>query len=223
VEVHLTGCQVLHLSARRWSAAVAAMALALTLTACTGGSGDREATASGTAGATSGVPGPTSTGSPSRPSSGSPGPATGGTSPATAVRGTAKPSVAISLLKPVAIGRPATVTRGVTVTVGKLTTMRVTANAPGETSGSAVSFVVEVRNAAGRTVDLGGVAVTVSFANNVPAVPSSSAPNAPLTGKLATGKSARGTYVFRMPESAVRTVRIQVATDFAAGIAVFRR
>jgi hypothetical protein len=126
-------------------------------------------------------------------------------------------------LPPVAIGQAATITPGVTVTVGGLSTLTVAAQVPGETSGPAVSFAVQVRNDSAHPVGLGGVAVTVSHGKGVPAMPSSSAPYAPLVGSLPAGKSARGTYVFRVPASAVGTVRIEVASDFAAGIAVFRR
>lgn len=181
-------------------------------------------------GSPAGGSGPASTGqgSPTAATTGAPGtsgPAPSSSSPGRSSPGTAtgQPSVAITTLPPVSVGRTATVTSGVTVSVSGLSTLTVTAVAPGDTSGPAVSFVVEMDNHTAKAVDLDGMAITVSYGNGVPASPSSAAPNAPLGGSLAPGKSARGTYVFRVPPSGAGSVQIQVASNFAAGIAVFRR
>jgi hypothetical protein len=199
---------------------VPALGVGIVLAACSAGSSPAGSSASASAG----------TGSPSAvtaatdvPSGSDQGPATPASSSTVPGTATAKPSVAITTLPPVGVGQTATVTSGVTVTVGALSTLTVTADAPGDTSGPAVSFVVGVGNHSANAVDLGGVAVTVSYSTGVPAAPSSAAPNAPLHGSLDPGKSARGTYVFRVPSSGAGTVQIQVASSFAAGVAVFRR
>ncbi|HET9657907.1 MAG TPA: hypothetical protein VFP72_21325 [Kineosporiaceae bacterium] len=202
----------------RRTPAVVTVALALgvgVLAGCSGGGSP----AGGSGG------GPTRQGSPAAATTGTPG--TGGpvpdpssTSPGAA---TGQSSVAVTTLPPVSVGRTATVTSGVTVSVSGLSTLTVTAAAPGDTSGPAVSFVVEVDNHTAKAVDLDGVAITVSYGNGIPAAPSSAAPNAPFGGSLAPGKSAQGTYVFRVPPSGAGSVQIQVASNFAAGIAVFRR
>lgn len=134
----------------------------------------------------------------------------------------ARPSVAVSTLKPVAIGTPVTVTGGVQVSIKDLRRITVTANGPGETSGPAVSFVVEVRNDSAEQVDLGGFAVTATYGKSTPAIPSGAKPSKPLSGALATGKSASGTYVFRVPKTGSKTITVQVTSDAASGIAVFR-
>lgn len=138
--------------------------------------------------------------------------------PTTSVR----PSVAVSTLKPVAIGTPVTVTGDVQVSLKDLRRITVTANGPGETSGPAVSFVVEVRNDSAEQVDLGGFAVTATYGKSTPAIPSGAEPSKPLSGALTAGKSASGTYVFRVPKTGSKTITVQVASNAASGIAVFR-
>jgi hypothetical protein len=135
----------------------------------------------------------------------------------------AAPSAAVTSLKPVPAGSPATLTSKVEVTIHNIRPLKVTAAGPGETAGPAVSFVVEVRNGSGAPVDLAAVAVTAAHgAAGTPAVPSSAKPSAPLSGKLAPGATGRGTYVFRLPAAAEGTVRIQVSAGFATAVAVFR-
>jgi hypothetical protein len=133
------------------------------------------------------------------------------------------PSLAVTTLKPVPIGSPAALTSNVRVAVRGIRRLTVTAAGPGETAGPAVTFVVEVRNGSSGPVDLDGVAVTAGYgAAQTPAVPSSAAPSAPLTGRLAPGATGRGTYVFRLPAASGAKVRIQVSAAFAAAVAVFR-
>lgn len=219
-------------------AAVVAVTLAVAVGAASGAAG---AALTGCSGGTSGspsgsvsgsVPGsvPAGSASPSAatattapPPGGASGPDGAASSSTVPGTETAKPSAAITTLPPVGIGQTATVTPGVRVNVGALSTLTVTASAPGDTSGPAVSFVVEVGNESAKAVDLGGVSVTVSYGKGVPAAPSNAAPNSPLNGSLPPGKSARGTYVFRVPPSGVGTVHIQVTSSFAPGVAVFRR
>lgn len=136
---------------------------------------------------------------------------------------TAWPSVAVSTLRPVRIEQSVAMTPRLTVTVGGLRSMQIQAMAPGDTSGPGVSVVVEVRNSSPTPIDLDGMSVTAEYAAGVPGEPSTSSPYAPLAGTLPGGKIARGTYVFGVPESAVGTVRIEVASDVAAGVAVFRQ
>lgn len=136
---------------------------------------------------------------------------------------TVRPSVAVSTMSPVRLGEPAPISPRVEVSVGPLRTVQIQASAPGDTSGPAVSFVVEVRNGSTRSIDLSGMSVTGSYGAGIPAEPVSASPSVPLGGVLPAGRAAHGTYVLRMPEAAVGTVRIQVSSDFAAAVAVFRR
>lgn len=177
---------------------IAGVVLAVAVTGCTGGSDS----AGGSGGSTTSIPTPTRSFTPPPVE-------------------TATPSVSVTTLRPVPIGKPTSISSGVQVSIIKFRTLKVQAAAPGETTGPAVAFEVEVRNKSAKPVDLGGVVVNASYGKNVPAVPSSSPPNAPLTGSLEPGKTARGTYVFRVPPTGVKTVRIEVSSAFAAAVAIF--
>jgi hypothetical protein len=80
-----------------------------------------------------------------------------------------------------------------------------------------------VQNNSTHSLDLGGFAVNATVGKNQPASPSNSSPADPLTGRLAAGKSAVGTYVFTVPGSKFDGLVVQVSSDSAANIAVFRR
>jgi hypothetical protein len=135
---------------------------------------------------------------------------------------TAGPKVATTTLPPVAVGERTSIAENVLVAVDGLRTLTVPATGPGETAGSAVAFTVEVRNGTDRPVDVGGFTVTAGYGRGTPAIPSSARPATPLTGSLAAGSSATGTYVFRMPADQVRSLQIQVLSDSSPNIVVVR-
>jgi hypothetical protein len=133
------------------------------------------------------------------------------------------PKVAITTLPPVPVGSRTPISANVLVSVGGLRALTVSASGPGEIAGSAVAFAVEIRNQGSRPVDLGGFTVTASYGSDVPASPSNAAPADPLTGRLAPGGTAAGTYVFRMPANQIESVRIQVSSNASPNVLVFRR
>jgi hypothetical protein len=137
-------------------------------------------------------------------------------------QGNPEPTAAVTTLPVTTLGKAVTIGDGVGVTVRDLKRLTVEANGPGETSGPAVSVVVEIRNDSGKNIDLGSFAVTASYGDNVPAIPSSADPNDPLSGPLPGGKSTAGTYVFRVAKNGAETITVQVSSNTAADIAVFR-
>jgi hypothetical protein len=191
----------------------AALSVTATLSACGGQSTTGSAAASRTPGQATSSPGPTGAPVAPRPS---------GTHTSPPLE-TATATAGLTTLKPVVVGSPATITPGVRVTVRKFQTLKVTAAVPGETSGPAVAFVVEVRNGSTTPVNLDGIAVTASYGAATPATPISSAPNNPLTGRLVAGSTAQGSYVFRVPAKDAGSVKIQVSADSATSVAVFHR
>jgi hypothetical protein len=132
------------------------------------------------------------------------------------------PTVAVTTLAAAPLGKPVVVDNGTKVTVSDLKRLTVEANGPGETDGPAISVVVSVRNDSGESLDLDGYAVTASYGDDTPAVPSAAKPYDPLSGTLANGRSASGTYVFRVGKTDAEMITIQVSSNTAADIAVFR-
>jgi hypothetical protein len=143
--------------------------------------------------------------------------------PGTPAVDTAAPSVAIRTLPPADIGAAVQITRNVVVTVSNIRTTTVSGTGPGEVAGEGVVFSVGVRNQTTASVDVGGFSVTASYGQKIPAIPSDSAPSAPLTGTLRPGAVATGTYVFRMPADQVGSLNIQVSSDSSPNIVVFVR
>jgi hypothetical protein len=131
--------------------------------------------------------------------------------------------VATTTLPAIPVGARTPIAENVLVAVDGLRTLTVSATGPGETAGSAVAFTVEVRNGTARPVDVGGFGVTASYGSSIPAIPTGAAPAAPLTGRLAAGDSATGTYVFRMPTDQVGSLAIQVSSNSSPNIVVVRR
>lgn len=135
---------------------------------------------------------------------------------------TGSPQVATTTLPAVPVGSPAPIAAGVLVSVDGVRTLTVPAAGPGETAGSAVAFAVRVRNDSAQPVDVGGFTVTAGYGSGTPALPSSAKPAAPLTGRLAAGAEATGTYVFRMPAAQVGSLAVQVASAASPTVVVVR-
>ena len=157
------------------------------------------------------------------PTSSAPAPPVRSSSPPTSPPSRSVPAVAVSTAPPVPIGRAAPLTGEVRVTVGAPRAVQVTARGPGEVGGSAIAVPVSVRNTSSTAFDLGGLVVNAAYGSAAtPAPPTDADPAAPLTGRLAPGRSASGTYVFTAPASAVSRLRVEVSSDATARILVFR-
>jgi hypothetical protein len=109
------------------------------------------------------------------------------------------------------------------VTVGTPKAVHVTARGPGEVGGSAIAVTVSVRNTSSKAFDLGGLVVNAAYGSAAtPAPPTDADPASPLTGRLPPAGRASGTYVFTAPASALSRLRVEVSSDAAARILVFR-
>jgi Domain of unknown function (DUF4352) len=110
----------------------------------------------------------------------------------------------------VSITQPAVLPTGVSVKLASVTATTVTAETPGELSGSAVVVTVTVTNDGTTDADVESAYVYVVAADGTYAIPTTSGPYAPLTGELKPGQSATGSYVFMLSEPAGREVTITV-------------
>jgi hypothetical protein len=197
------------LTALRTGVVIVGFALTLVVAGCSDGS----AGAADSPGRPESTGRPVSTGHPVSTAVATPGPAATGA--------TGAPSVAISLAPAVKIGTTAKLRDGVRVGIGKIRAVTVKAQQPGEVAGPAASVPVTVTNGSDQPFSLGGMVVTVSYGKGTPGNQTTSGPSKPLTGSLAPGELARGSYVFMVPRKNVANLRVQVSSDESPIIAEF--
>jgi hypothetical protein len=201
-------------SARSRSWAVPAwIAIVLVTGACSGHDGGGSAPSGGSSAPSAAAGGPTGA---SVISSTAP----AGSAPPVA---TDKPSVAISRAPVVKVGKPAHILSDVRVYIGEVREVTVTAEHPGEIKGDAAAVGVSVRNQSGQAFSLDGMVVTASYHNGLPGDQTTSGPSDPLTGSLASGKTATGTYVFMVPRKYAYSLRIEVTSNQSPTIVQFAR
>jgi hypothetical protein len=201
----------------RWRHAVAVGAVLLAVAGCVpardtpapaqstsaGGTASASATATETPTSTS-VPSPTASGGTVNPA---PAPAPGaGTLPTKA---------------PVALDQTADFGTGVVVRLDGIDKIVAQAQGPGEVTGPALAFRVAVTNSSSAAVDLGAFIVNLTDAKGGPGILMLGAPAAPLTGMLAAGATATGTYVFAVGTDADSTVRLEASYSTQAPTVVF--
>ena len=135
---------------------------------------------------------------------------------------TASPSVAVATAPPARIGTAAPLVGKLLVTVGSVRAARISASGPGEIAGPGLVVPVTVRNATGKLFDLSGLVVNALYGDGTPAVPSDAAPARPLPDSVAAGSTATGLYVFRAGTGATTTLSVEVSSDNARRVLVFR-
>ena len=220
------------LAARRGTAAILLL-LALAGAGCTAGQPEPASTSPAPTSppASSGTP---STGTPSTgtPSTGTPdsGPPTGAPPPPATtpvppptpgtVQETVEPGTD-STREPVELDQPSDAGGGVTARITAVKEIRATARQPGEVAGPAVAVTLQVRNGSRRALDLTRVVVTLADADQAPGGEMTAAPAKPLTGRLAPGRTAVGTYVFTVPERRRAPVTVTVTLDPGLPVLVF--
>ncbi|MCZ2836432.1 hypothetical protein [Modestobacter sp. VKM Ac-2985] len=122
---------------------------------------------------------------------------------------------AVALDEPVAVD-------AVTMSVVSLEAIDGQASGPGNVSGPAVRVTVRITNDGSAPLVLDGAVVTVVHgADATPAAPLDDPSALRFTGSLAAGESAAGVYVFSVPAEQRGDVRVQVAHQPGAPVAVF--
>lgn len=122
---------------------------------------------------------------------------------------------------PVPLSKPADFGTGVVAKLDTIESIVATAHGPGEISGPALAFTITVTNGSATAVDLGNVIVNLTDAHGAPGVSMFGSPAVLLTGDLAVGASATGTYVFAVAPSASSSVRLEVSYSTQAPTVVF--
>lgn len=109
-----------------------------------------------------------------------------------------KQPAGVTKLPAAAVGDEVEFGGGLLATVTKIKPVDVTAKGLGETSGPGAAIHLKLRNDSDDPIDLALVSVDVTDVDGTPAIPTRGAPADWLRGELQPGKTALGTYVFRV-------------------------
>jgi hypothetical protein len=112
---------------------------------------------------------------------------------------------------PVRLDEPSTTGTGLTAKLISVRAIEAKAQLPGEITGPALAINIEVSNTGTRSADLDSVVVTVLASDEAPGVEMTAAPAEPLGGRLAPKSTARGVYVFRVPQHKRRPITVTVS------------
>ncbi|OIJ23672.1 hypothetical protein UG56_026720 [Nocardioides luteus] len=116
----------------------------------------------------------------------------------------------------------ATSAPGVTARLARIDSVQATASLPGEIGGPALAITVKVKNQTGKKLDLSlGVVNAYYGPERTPAVSVASDGEVPFPASVAAGESAKGVYVFQIPEEA-RPVRVELDLGNGADVVVFK-
>lgn len=116
----------------------------------------------------------------------------------------------------------ATSAPGVTARLARIDSIHATASLPGEIGGPALAITVKVKNQTGKKLDLAlGVVNAYYGPERTPAVSVASDGEVPFPASVADGESAKGVYVFQIPEEA-RPVRVELDLGNGADVVVFK-
>lgn len=111
--------------------------------------------------------------------------------------------------------QPASLNDGVTISLPSIKAMTAKAETPGEITGPAVAIEVRVQNNSKADIDVGSAVVTLVDSKGALAQPTTSDPYHALSGTVAPGASAVGTYVFRIPTDDRQALTLSV--EYIAG------
>jgi hypothetical protein len=150
------------------------------------------------------------------------GPAAGAAPPPVTKQPAAEPAPPVAL-PPVALTKKVAPVPGVVFSISPLEAVEGIAQGPGEIAGPALRFTLAVRNDTAKPVSLALAVVNVyAGTERAPATELRKPGGVPLPGRVASGATATGVFVFSVPDD-LRD-QVQVAVDFAVGapIVVFQ-
>lgn len=124
----------------------------------------------------------------------------------------------------VPIDREATFGDAITARIVSVTPMDAKASRAGEVSGSAIRVELQLTNGTGSDIPLNAVTINAYYGvDRLPASPVASDPSvSPFSGTLATGATAKGTYVFTVPQGQQNSVVVTVSKSAGSPIVVFQ-
>ncbi|QNA91717.1 MULTISPECIES: DUF4352 domain-containing protein [unclassified Microbacterium] len=114
-----------------------------------------------------------------------------------------------------ALDAPVSLSTDMVVKVDKISTTTIKPETPGEYAGSAVVVTVSVTNDSKKAQSIDSAVVNLTTDDGDVGVATTAGPNEPLSGEVAAGAEATGTYVFMLDPIKGRSVKISV--NYAAG------
>ena len=121
--------------------------------------------------------------------------------------------------EPVALEEPAAAVPGVVFTIGELEAVDGEARGPGEVAGPSLRFAVSIRNDTAAPVSLTSTVVNFYYGvDQAPATELAAPGGVPLPSDVAAGGTARGVFLFNVPEDGRDLV--QIAVDYSAGVPI---
>ncbi|MFI7589618.1 hypothetical protein ACIB24_21330 [Spongisporangium articulatum] len=137
---------------------------------------------------------------------------------------TSKPGAGVKKAPEVKVGSSATLQQDVTVKVVSITPVTLKAQGIGEIAGAGAAVKLQVGNASAKPIDLGQLVVNASYgAKKTPAPPNDSQVAKQLRGSLKAGKSATGTYLFKVPSAQLSSLRVEVSSGTSPYVITFVR
>ena len=109
----------------------------------------------------------------------------------------------------------------ITTNIVKIATVDITGSGPGETSGPGVTITLRVTNSSEKAVSLANVGVEVTGKSGVPGVQVAQAGAVPFIGDVAPGKTAEGSYVFRLDTAEQKPLTVAVNSFASAPTVLF--
>lgn len=132
------------------------------------------------------------------------------------------PSVVVSTRAPLPLtAADVALGAGLTATLGSVSAVQISAVGPGEIGGPGLAVTVRIRNQGKKPVDVGSIFVNLQDSAGNQALPTTGSPSAPLTGSLAPGQQAQGTYVFTISQSRRSSVEVLVSNSTSATTVAF--
>jgi hypothetical protein len=132
------------------------------------------------------------------------------------------PPVSKPSLKPVALDAVAEFGDGVTASLTGVESLEVEAFMPGEISGPGVAITVELTNGSDAAINLDNVSVELVATGDRYATLITTRENTHLTGELAPGATAEGTYVFTIADEDRGAVTVEVTYAAPKPTALFQ-
>lgn len=110
---------------------------------------------------------------------------------------------------------------GVTVAVMSVKKATTTAELPGEIAGPGVQLTLGFRNGSSAAIDLRNVVVDLQDASGVSATAMTASPAKPVSGSLAPGATASGTYLYTLGKNFPGPVHLSVSYSAQAPVVLF--
>lgn len=171
------------------------------------------------------APSTTSTAAPSTASAApTAGPTTGGTPSAVAPQpeGSVVPRRPVETAAPRRLDEPTTTSGGAEVSLVSVKAAAIEGNGTGDASGPGVLVRLEVANTTGRKLDTSYIQVNVANAAGDPGSLFVGPPSDPVAGSVAAGRTARGTYAFRLADATAGPVTVLVTVRSGQPVLQFR-